>query len=378
MSSLPSVRHVVVGGGIVGLAIGARLAKHGSTVVLEKNAQLLSETSSRNSGVVHSGIYYPPNSLKTKLCRKGNELIWELHKRCPDLVHARQCGKWVGSVTPDEDKVLEGMMKRMDDLGIQYEILSREVIHREEPNVVMRTVLSMPHTGIIDVHSLGHYFEAVLQQHGGTIATRSKILSAEFQQDCFRIRTSDGAEMECDMLINAGGLHGEEVCKLVCDEVPADCKLHYCKGRYAACRGKPIVRRLVYPCPLPNVKGLGVHSTVDLSGKVRFGPDTTYVQDPNDVNVEDGAWLDAFHAAITKYLPSLPRDSMYADMAGMRPKLSGEGEPFRDFVIRFDGKGAARQHFVSLMGIESPGLTASMAIADYVAEMVNYPATSWT
>lgn len=429
--------YCVVGGGVVGLAVGAALAPFGSVAVLERNTRLIQETSSRNSGVVHSGLYYPADSLKTTLCMAGNKNIWRLHQRFPAAVHARRSGKWIGSCSQSEDAALEDLIDKMRERQIPYAMVPPRQAHREEPLVRMHTIVNSTDTGIIDVHTLADFYRNIVEQAAdGYVLCDSDVvrvaLPEKKQRDTARpegssIRLtvasasssgSDPFSIEVDKaVICAAGLHANTLwerlsCCGVAVSQPPSHRLYACKGRYAGYRGKAPVSRLVYPCPLPNLVGLGVHSVVDIAGQVRFGPDAVYVDDFGDVGVanspvEEAAFLDSQFAAVRRYMPRIERANFFADFAGVRPKLAAPGEGFRDFLVEYidhlveetnatrgttpcegtrltpvmksveagsSSDGAERSATVVwLNGIESPGLTASSAIGDHVASWLVGP-----
>jgi 2-hydroxyglutarate dehydrogenase len=409
MSSLPT--HCVVGGGIVGLAVAARLSLHGQVIVLERHPHLLQETSSRNSGVVHAGMYYPPGSMKTQLCVRGNRILRHLMKQTASepscVVKGSVCGKWIGAVEEDEFPVLDKLLTRMKALGIN----SREVpIHEakeQEPFLHMKKVIESSDTGIIDVHSLAEYYCGIVEgrvsqpfgvcaqsPQNNLVVTGAECTKIQYHSKDrkFVVQTNHGGEVESDYVINCSGLSADKTFSLLecppansnSNESPAappvkDFQTYYCKGRYLRYHGpKEVVpKRLVYPVPLHNLKGLGVHCTIDLAGSLRFGPDAVYVDSATDLSLGDEeAVLDAMYPAIIKYLPSVKRDQLAVDYAGMRAKLVPDGGGWKDFLIRLEPtvSSAGRCGFVTLAGIESPGLTSSPAIADYVAEsLLGYP-----
>lgn len=383
----------VVGGGIVGLATAARLSQFGSTVLLEKNDRLVSETSARNSGVVHAGIYYPPQSLKTSLSIEGNQNIWNLQSAHPGRIEARRIGKWIGAVNPSQLAKLEKIKQNMASLGIPFRNLTQQEMHEKEPNVRLCDAIESPNTGIVDVASLASFFESTIGacETESFVATRALVnridaikaskVKVTFSSAVNSTNPTDTTTLECRHVVMSAGLHTTNFwksggfCLESGEQVPLDPFLvtHYCKGRYVGYRDSQILSRLVYPCPLDNLKGLGVHSIVDTAGSVRFGADAHYVKDLNDVSVsDDPLFIDQMFDAIREFIPSIQREKMFVDFAGMRPKLSSEGEPFRDFHIQ-----QLHNSFPQVMmlaGIESPGLTSCTAIADYVTKRIVAPA----
>ncbi|KAK7201088.1 FAD dependent oxidoreductase [Novymonas esmeraldas] len=414
--------YCVVGGGIVGLAIGAALSSMGSVAVLERGPRLIQETSSRNSGVVHSGLYYPADSLKTQLCMAGNANIWRLQRRFPDLIRARRIGKWIGACDAAEASTLEDLTQKMRQRDIPYELISAAMARREEPLLQMHTIVNSTSTGIVDVHSLADFYQGVVEQSSeGYVLCDSEVTRVDLpagypcRADTPPIRVMVGKTGDRDgeaytvgvrrAVVCAAGLHANVLwSRMCCDGTPLrpppTHRLYACKGRYAGYRGAPPLSRLVYPCPLPNLVGLGVHSVVDMAGHLRFGPDATYVDDFEDVRVaqnplDEQVFLDGQHAAVRRYVPSIQRERMFADFAGIRPKLAAAGDEFRDFLIEAidgvrDGGASAGEPVMQpvtlggvqasgnptvvwVNGIESPGLTASSAIADLIASWLAGP-----
>lgn len=396
----------VIGGGIVGLATASRLSQFGSTLVIDQHSRFIHETSSRNSGVVHSGVYYPPTSLKTTLCIQGNKNLWTLAERYPNQIQARKIGKWIGATDSSEERKLSGIVANMQALQVPHRMLTQTEMQRDEPLVRFKEAVLSPETGIVDVSSLSDFFLWTIAQrgNGSLAATNLRASDIIVQNQCgggscsgspVEVMIEGEAEpMRCSRLVMSMGLHTEKFWSggalhwqdnSTCSPLPLDkrCKTYFCKGRYVGYRGK-IVSRLVYPCPLSNLTGLGVHSVVDMAGNVRFGPDAHYVDDKDDLAVsDDSGFLDDAFEAVKKFIPSVQRDKMFVDFAGMRPKLSGDGQPFRDFHIDFleqpasatslnvaGGRNGKLDHVVVLAGIESPGLTSCTSIADTVCTML--------
>lgn len=377
----------VVGGGIVGLAVAARLSQFGSTVLIEKHARLIEETSGRNSGVVHAGIYYPQNSLKTRLCIDGNRNLWNLHAMFPQQIMARKIGKWIGAFNESQIPKLASIRENMKALAIPVRSLSQEEILREEPRVKLCEAIESPNTGIVDVVSLASFFESTIQNAStnSLVATRSTVRRI---RQCQRSKSlkivldqpaCEPEEIPCRQLVMSAGLHTSifwrdgGFVRMDGSLVPFDpmVQTYFCKGRYIGYRDRSIVKRLIYPCPQENLKSLGVHSIVGLDGTVRFGPDAHYVRDM-DVSVSDDAlFIDQMFDAIREFIPSVEREKMFVDFAGIRPKLSNEGDPFRDFHIQ--QLHTDMPEVTLLAGIESPGLTSCTSIADYVAERLVSP-----
>ncbi|TPX37240.1 hypothetical protein SmJEL517_g01105 [Synchytrium microbalum] len=373
-----TVDHVVIGAGVVGLAVAERLSRrpNTSTLVLERHAQFGYETSSRNSEVIHAGIYYPPTSLKTKLCIRGRELMYQT---CADArIPFKKMGKWMVAVESEESEYLHQMKDKADKLGVPTTWLTRQQIVDGEPNLVAKEVLFSPETGVLDSHAFMEYLEARLKNQEGDIIYRhpvESISSARGGGYLIRVGGPTPSLIKTRILVNSAGLYSDRIAAFLLPEHygPGTAnQIRYTKGHYYGLRGSStLVHRLIYPCPekqaRENVTYLGVHCTLDLTGRLRFGPDALYVDRPDDykVNDADEVYLTGFHAAIKRYLPSVRKDDLYPDYTGIRPKLSGYGEPFRDFVIKEESD-RGFPGFLNLVGIESPGLTSSLAIAEHI------------
>jgi L-2-hydroxyglutarate oxidase LhgO len=363
---------VVVGAGVIGLAAAAALsASHRGVVVLERHERIAREISSRNSEVIHAGIYYPEGSLKARMCVEGRE---RLYQRCQDRgVPHRQLGKIIVATCEEEVGVLEELRERGLANGAQgLEMLSAAEVRRREPALRVVAGLYSPRTGIVDSHSLCLSYAAEAESHGAQIALRTRVVGIESIGNGFRVTAAgddgDLSTVTCAALVNAAGLSADAVAELVGIDVDQrDYRLHPCKGDYfSLAPGAPLrVRHLVYP--VNTTAGLGIHATLDLGGRIRFGPDTTYV-DSIDYDI-DAEKAGSFAEAVRRYLPGLRTEWLSPDYAGVRPKLAGPGESFRDFVIAEESE-AGLPGFVNLIGIESPGLTAAGAIAERVVELL--------
>lgn len=364
----------IIGAGVVGLAIAAQVAgRHKAVYVLERNERFGQETSSRHSGVIHSGIYYPYDSLKAKLCVEGNRLLYELCRK--HGIGYRKLGKIIVATDDEEIVQLEELQKRGQGNGVKgLKIISRHELTKLEPNVKGIAALFSPSTGIIDAHALMEYFTARAKEGGAEIAFRKNVVAIEKLADGYKITVEENERdkffFATRILINCAGLQCDKIAELAgIDIAGAWYKLHYCKGEYfSVCNGKnKLVKRLIYPVPEVKDTGLGVHVTLDLEGRMRLGPNTQYV-DSIDYAV-DSRHKDSFYNSARGMLPFIEYEDLEPEMAGIRPKLQGPGEEVRDFVIREEtGKGLPG--FIDLIGIESPGLTASPAIARYVAGLV--------
>jgi L-2-hydroxyglutarate oxidase LhgO len=360
---------VVIGAGVVGLAVARALALQGREVLaLEAADAIGTETSSRNSEVIHAGLYYPPGSLKACLCVAGRPAL-------PDYCAARGVpAKAVGKIIVATDEGQIPTLRAIRETAARNGVddlawLDRSAIEGLEPQVWAVAGLHSPATGVVDSHALMLSFQGDLDANGGLVVFESPVQAGEVTEDGIRLGVGGGDPIEllARTVVNAAGLHAPAVAArikgLPRERVPA---AYFAKGHYFKLSGvRAPFRRLVYP--VPEQAGLGVHATLDLGGQVRFGPDVEWVERPSyDVDPSRAA---GFYDAIRRYWPGLPDGALQPDYAGVRPKIAGPGEPAADFLI--DGP---RRHgcpgLVNLFGIESPGLTASLALGDTVAGMV--------
>ena len=352
---------VVIGAGVVGLAIAAALAQRGREVlVLERNDHIGEETSSRNSEVIHAGIYYPTGSLKARLCVRGKSLLYDY---CGTHgVGFRRCGKLIVASRASQQETLRDYQRQALTNGAgKLEWLDAPQIERLEPAVQAVAGLLSPTTGIVDSHGFMLALQADLEAHGGLLVCRAPVAAIAEHGDRFRVTTSDYA-LAPQLLVNAAGLHAPSIAAAVCDAPPT----FYARGRYYTYSDKAPFQRLVYP--IASAGGLGVHVTLDLAGQARFGPDVEWIGsiDYTFSDVHRAAFIDA----IRQYYPSLDAERLQPGYTGIRPKISGPGEPAADFRIEFLGS-SAQPALVNLFGIESPGLTAALAIAEHVCERVD-------
>lgn len=355
---------VIIGAGVIGLAIASALADPRRTLyVLEKNEGFGQETSSRNSEVIHAGLYYIPGSLKARLCIEGNRLLYELCARC-DIPH-RRLGKLIVANNDEESAALEHLSRNASESGAgELRHLAAAEVRALEPHIEARDALFSAETGIIDSHRLMRHFLASAESRGARIVYRSCVLEAGKVDEGYSLKiacsSSEIFEFTTRFLINAAGLEAHRIAALLGYHFT----IHYCKGSYFSVgNGKNrLVSHLVYPPP--EIAGLGIHSTLDLGGRMRLGPDVEYTGNSFDYSV-NGEKKDRFFTSTSRFLPFLEKDDLEPDFCGIRPKLQGPGEGFRDFEIICDPHGA-----VHLIGMESPGLTASPAIAAYVQQLL--------
>ena len=365
---------VIIGAGVIGLAVAAEVTGGDRHVyVLEKNETFGRETSSRNSGVIHAGIYYPEGSLKAGLCVEGNHILYELCARCG--VPHRRLGKLIVAVNNDEVAQLEALRDKGRRNGAEgLRLISRGELKSLEPDVEGVAALLSPSTGIIDAHALMRYYLSGAQDAGAHIAFNSEVAGIERVKSGYRVSVKDETgrfSIMSTVVINCAGLNSDRVAGMAGIDVDAAgyC-IHYCKGEYFSVGGgkSKKINRLVYPVPLPKVTGVGIHATLDMDGRMLLGPSAEYI-DSVDYAMDDRNRR-LFYESVKPFLPFIEYDDLAPEMAGVRSKLQCPGEDIRDFVIR-DESDRELPGFINLIGVESPGLTASSAIAKQVAAMVD-------
>jgi len=373
---LDRVDAVVVGAGAVGLAVARELALRGrETIVLEATTGIGNGTSSRNSEVIHAGLYDAPTSLKARLCVAGRRLLYP-YCEARGVGH-RRCGKLVVAATQAQVELLGAIERRALGNGVEgLRWLSGAEARDLEPALEGEAALLSTATGIIDSHALMLAYLGDLENAGGALVVRSPLESAVTRGDGFVLRVGGDAplEIEAGVLVNAAGLHAQEIARRIDGLDPARIpRAWFAKGNYYALAGRSPFTRLIYPVPEPG--GLGVHLTLDLAGQARFGPDVEWldVDSPDAIDYSvDPARSAAFYAAIRRYWPALQDGTLAPAYSGVRPKLQGPGAPPSDFVLQGpEAHGVAG--LVNLFGIESPGLTASLAIAGEVARRLGVP-----
>ena len=365
---MDEVECLVVGAGAVGLAVAAALARSGrEVVVLEREGLIGSHTSSRSSEVIHAGIYYPKDSAKARLCLRGRAMLYAY---CAErgVAHARP-GKIIVATAAGQQARLAAIAAAATANGVDdLAPLGRADLARLEPELAGVAGLFSPSTGLVDSHGLMLALRGDAEDHGAMIAFGTRFVAARPAGRGLEVEAGDAAgtlRLRTRLLVNAAGLVAGRVASGIAGLPPAHRRtVHYCKGSYYGLRGRAPFRHLIYP--VPERDGLGVHLTLDLAGRARFGPDTEWV-DRLDYAVDPGR-AQGFYAAIRSYWPGLPDGALVPDYAGIRPKLFPAGGPATDFAIE-----GPETHgipgLVNLFGIESPGLTASLAIAEEVAAL---------
>ncbi|WP_076414458.1 NAD(P)/FAD-dependent oxidoreductase [Shewanella sp. UCD-KL12] len=362
---------VVVGAGVIGLAIAARLSRQLEDVlVIDKNSHFGAETSSRNSEVIHAGIYYPQHSLKAKLCIEGKQALY----RYCDLrgVAYQRLGKLIVATSQAQEASLEAVMTKAAANGVTDLVRqSTGQLCSFSSELNASAALLSPSTGIIDSHNYMQSLLAEIESHGGCFVPNTGFIAADPDDKGFIVHLDiDGERLKVRTryLINSAGLYSTQVASGIqgvqSKHIP---RLYWCKGHYFSYSGKKPFSKLVYPVPEANVKGLGIHGTLDMGGQLKFGPDTQYLSETQhpDYHVSS-ALKPKFFEAIKQYFPNIDINKLQPSYAGIRPKLQGANESFKDFQIQSQADHSING-LVNLHGIESPGLTASLAIAGYVA-----------
>jgi 2-hydroxyglutarate dehydrogenase len=370
--------HAVIGGGVVGLAIARKLQGRddASVVLIEKHGSVGTETSSRNSEVIHAGLYYGADSLKTRLCLRGKEMLYELCQQ--HSIPHRNTGKWIVAQDAIQMDALQKVHEFAKTIGVPTHFITKEEAARREPDVRAEAgILESPSTGIVDSHGLMQFLEGDFEDRGGICALQSPVTSIspiDSGRGGWTISTTspEGEEtsITASTLINSAGLFAVSISNMILPE-DRQRKAYYAKGSYFSySSSRPRPSTLVYPAPVPGHGGLGTHLTLDMGGRIRFGPDVEWTDSPNDYapNVKN---LAAAIDDIQTYLPGIDRDAIQPDYVGIRPKLgklaATSGKDFQDFYIV---KEEGFEGFVNLLAIESPGLTSSLAIAEEVEKLL--------
>ena len=358
---------VVIGAGVVGLAVARALALQGREVmVLEAADAMGTGTSSRNSEVIHAGIYYAAGSLKAQLCVQGKALLYAY---CAERgIGHQRCGKLLVATSDAQVLQLQAIVQKALANGVNdLTLLNAAQAQALEPQLVCKAALLSPSTGIVDSHGLMLSLLGDVENAGGILALNTPIVQAHCARDAIVLEARDGTQLQAQTVVNAAGLTAPALAScfsgLDAQHVPT---AYYAKGNYFTLAGKSPFSRLIYP--VPEAAGLGVHLTLDLGGQAKFGPDVEWVDSPDDlvVNPQRG---DAFYAEVRKYWPGLKDGALQAGYAGIRPKIQAPHEAAKDFVVQGQAVHGV-PGLVNLFGIESPGLTSSLALGNCVAAML--------
>jgi len=364
----------IIGAGVVGLAIAERISQiYDNVFVLEKHLTFGQETSSRNSEVIHAGIYYPNKSLKSLLCVEGKKLLYDYCIKHD--IPFKNCGKLIVATSEEEIAIIEGIKQTAFNNGVKDLVtLDKDHISELDPDIFALKALYSPSTGIVDSHSLMKSYETGAINNGAQVVYGSEVKGIRKSSNSYEITTSgmDGKlfSFTSRIVINSAGLTSDKISEMA-GMKDDNLKIQFCKGEYFRLNPPKnrLIRRLVYPVPVHNLEGIGIHVTIDLAGGVKLGPDVTYL----DSNVYDYSLSpekqSAFYLSAKKFLPFLEFEDISPEMAGIRPKIQKLGEPLRDFYIREESE-RGNPGFINLIGIESPGLTSSLAIANYVLGLI--------
>ena len=365
----------IIGAGVIGLAIAEKVSEnHDNVFLIEKHLSFGQETSSRNSEVIHAGIYYTKDSLKARLCLEGKSLLYDYCNKYD--VPFNNCGKLIVATSQKEIAIIEGIRQTAIKNGVDdLLVLGREQIAELEPNIFAIKALFSPSTGIIDSHSLMKQYETNAINNGCQIVYGSEVTAISRIKNGYKIDLFDADKkiysFTTRIIINSAGLTSDKVSEMV-GITDDNLKILFCKGEYFRINPPKnrLIKRLVYPVPHPNMEGIGIHVTIDMGGGVKLGPDVKYLES----NIYDykltGSKQEAFYRSAKKFLPFLEFDDIVPEMAGIRPKIQKPGEPLRDFYI-MEETNRGFPGFINLIGMESPGLTSSIAIARYVNRLIN-------
>ncbi|MFC1808291.1 NAD(P)/FAD-dependent oxidoreductase [Candidatus Omnitrophota bacterium] len=362
---------LIIGAGVVGLSIARELADKGDLLVVEKHESFGKETSSRNSEIIHAGIYYEPGSLKARFCIEGRRLLYEFCQE-NNIAHKR-LGKLIVATDDSEIKRLETLFENGKGCGVDdLKMIDADEIKRLEPNISAIAAIYSPSTGILDTHQFMKQLESHAKGEGVTFAYNCEVIGFKKNSSGYAVAISDidgeRLDIEAKVVINCAGLDSDKIAQMAGIDIDKEgYKLYPNKGEYfrlSNAKAK-LINHLIYPTPTQT--SLGIHTVSDLGGQIRLGPSSFYV-DEIDYDVDPKNSTNFFNGA-KKFLPFLEEEDLSVDTAGIRPKLQAPGSPSRDFIIQ-DEAGKDLPGFINLVGIESPGLTATLSIAKYIATMV--------
>ena len=358
---------IVIGAGVVGLAVARALVLKGREVmVLEAASAIGTGTSSRNSEVIHAGMYYTRGSLKAQLCVQGKQLLYDYCAQ-RGIGHSR-CGKLIVATHESQVAQLQSIISKAAANGVHdLVLLDPEQALAMEPQLECVAAVHSPSTGIVDSHALMLSLQGDIENAGGFVVLNTAVDQLIRAQAAIEVIATDGTGLAANTVVNAAGLNAPQVASRIKGLDPKHVPVTFwAKGNYFTLSGKSPFSRLIYP--VPEAAGLGVHLTIDLGGQAKFGPDVEWVDSPDDLLV-DPSRSDAFYAEVRKYWPGLKDGALQAGYAGIRPKLHGPGEAAGDFVIQAESTHGI-PGLVNLFGIESPGLTSSLAIGEVVSQML--------
>lgn len=364
---MEKVKTVVIGAGAVGLAIAYELSKcDPDLVVVEKENSFGKHTSSRNSEVIHAGHYYDPGSLKANLCVEGNDLLYQY--LCENSIPHKNNGKIIVATSDNEIDVLKKYQILGEKNGCKgFKLLKQEEVKELEPLVKCIAGLYIPSTGIFDTHQYMHSLAMKTEEQDAFIVYGMHVISISVDKGKYIVEFSNGDKYQCNNLINSAGLWADKIAEMVGMDVNSmNLRQHLCKGEYYKSTKIAGINHLIYPVADPKGLFLGIHLTINLAGEIRFGPNAYYV-DSIDYRFDE-EYFDDFYASINRYI-EVDKDQLLPDDTGIRPKLQGPADGFRDFYIKEESANGLPR-FINLIGMESPGLTASPAIANYVRKLL--------
>ncbi len=363
---MEKVKVVIIGAGIIGLAIAEKLStKYNDVIVVEKEESFGRHTSSRNSEVIHSGLYYPGGSLRAKLCIRGNELLYKFLEK--HNIPYNNCGKLIVATTPEEKPLLKELQGKAIQNNVEgLEIISKSRVRDLEPEIKSEGALYVPSTGIMDSHKCMKKLEFLAKENGAMLSYATEVNKIEKDSDGYVVSfKGDDFKIKSEILINSAGLWSDKVAEMIGINIKEnDYELSFCKGEYYKTTRYKDMQHLVYPVPT-NIS-LGIHIRLNLNGEISFGPNAYYVDELN--YKMDERYKKDFHDSINNYL-DISMDDLHLDDCGIRSKLQKEDEPVRDFVIKNEKK-LGFPNFINLVGIDSPGLTSCLSIAEYVEGLI--------
>jgi L-2-hydroxyglutarate oxidase LhgO len=364
MSDIYKFDAIIIGAGVVGLSIARELSEtYDNILVVEKEHSFGQHTSSRNSEIIHSGIYYPEETLKTRLCVQGNKLLYSFLEK-HNLPH-KKCGKLIVATNSCEEATLEELYEQgLKNGAANLSLISKKQINKIEPDVKASTAILAPQTGIVDSHSLMLKLEQIAKSQNVMFSYNTKISDISNKNDYFCLTIEeDDVIIASKLVINAAGLWSDQIAKLAGIN---EYKIYWNKGEYFKTTRYKNMNKLVYPVPDPSGKYLGIHTVLDLDGNISFGPNSYYVE-KLDYNINNKNKID-FYESIKRYL-EIEMDDLSPAMSGIRPKVQSQDENFRDFIIKNETN-LGYNNFINLVGIESPGLTCCLSIAKYIKEII--------
>jgi L-2-hydroxyglutarate oxidase LhgO len=371
---MADVNIAIIGAGVIGLACAEILSdKYDEIVVIEKNDSFGKETSSRNSEVIHAGMYYPENSLKAKLCVEGNKKLYEYCKK--NNVEHKKCGKYIIAIDESDISKLNKIYSKGLKNNVEIYEKDKSEIENDEPIIKCSKGIYSPNTGIINSHELMLSFKNNAEKSCVDIAFNHEVFKINKEDDHYRlfIKDNDGFDFEltANIIINAAGLNADLVAESSGFDIDKlNYRQNYCRGHYfkLSPKYKDKIDHLIYPVPSNNY-GIGIHITMDMNGYLKLGPDTEFLDHRNlDYSVNNDL-ANKFYEAGSSYIKDLMIEDISTDQSGIRPKLQKKGEGFRDFIISEESE-KNMKNFINLIGIESPGLTCSISIAEYVSKII--------